>query len=133
MEPEIGERRGDILGIVQGSSEPRFVDIHPSCPMFSKSAQDPRIVPTLMAELDGFRIFLECVQNIRNMVPVAFQSDPFTLFIFAGELEWIKRGWAATRKLSQPKRSLGFTALRLASTNGSKTVMGQWTLLHNGV
>ena len=55
--------------------------------MFLKSAQDPWIIPTLMGELDGFRIFLERIENIRNMVPVAFQSHRLAFFIFAGELE----------------------------------------------
>jgi hypothetical protein len=58
--------------------------------MFPKSAQDPRIIPTLVPELDGFRIFLERIEDICNMVPVAFQSHRFAVFIFAifaGELE----------------------------------------------
>jgi hypothetical protein len=65
----------------------RLIDIYPSCLMLTKRTQNPRIVTTLVPELDSFRIFFERVEHIRTLISVALQSNRFTVFVFAGELE----------------------------------------------
>jgi hypothetical protein len=55
--------------------------------VFAKRAQDPRIIPTFVSELDGFRVFLEGIEHVRNMIPIALQAHRRTFFIFAREFE----------------------------------------------
>jgi hypothetical protein len=38
-------------------------------------------------ELDGFRVLLERVQHVRNMISIALQAGRVTFLIFAREFE----------------------------------------------